>query len=347
MLVVCTMLMMKLRSVLIELTNGCTMATCLHCSSNSRHTLSGKCAVIPLHTFLKLMRSLLDCGVREVEISGGEPLTCPHHLLHLLGFARDFPDVRFKIFTNLVPPSPEALTHLVALSRLDNVEVHFPLHGDAAVHSFVVGNKHHFATALRIAKLLLSHGAQLCVNTLVSRYVCSYEQLTRLLKLCESTGIQQVSLLRLVPHGRALRNLEVLQPRLHDYINLLEALRQIDREGCFEVSIRLGCPVAPRRITLRSSIFKTSTVCLSGRQHICVLPDGMVIPCVAYKGAAHIMSIGVVSKSGELELSEWCLSKYHSYKHSVKSRCYCPAQYLYWKVDHLKIAEELLVETSP
>ena len=259
-----------------------------------------------------------------------------------LVLAREYPDIRVKIFTNGVAPVENLFSLAKYLCKLDNVEVHLPLHGDRALHSLIVRDSVHFDLVRKVIRLFRAHAAEnICVNTVVTRYLCSYEMLRRVLRLCEELKVKQVSLLRLVPHGRARINMW-LCPGITDYAKFYEALKLIDDEGCYDLTIRLGCPIAPRKLTLRSSIFKLTHQCVSGEKHICILPDGAIIPCVAFKGLADKYQLGDAESFENLN-ADWFVEE----KKRTRGCWYCFAQYLYYNgLDLAKIGEEFAIRSG-
>jgi len=327
----------QFESALVEICNFCSLAKCLHCSTCAVHLLSTRAYTLPFTLYRRVLGYLAERGCKVIEISGGEPLLLWDYIESALAIAREFPDIRIKIFTNLIAPLENLVRLASYLAKLDNVEVHFPLHGDEATHSLVMQSSTHLPLVARILEVLkLAELGNVCANTVVSRYLCSYMALRRLLEICEKLKVRQVSLLRLVPHGRARHNMW-LCPGILDYARFYQALKLIDEEASYEVKIRLGCPIAPRRITLRSNIFRITHECTSGERHICVLPDGTVLPCVAFKGLRDRYRLGSASELPELDTRWFVEEKQRS------SNCwYCYAQYIYYNgIDLAKLGEEI------
>jgi len=98
--------------------------------------------------------------------------------------------------------------------------------------------------------------------------------------VCAGLGVSKMSLLRFVPQGRGLINIEQLGMTVPQFA-VMQHMISKEVEANHLVSLRVGCPLDFRHAI---GMFDTKQhPCHAGEDLILVRPDGMVHPCAAWK----------------------------------------------------------------
>ena len=304
---------MKLKSAIIELNNSCTWCLCNYCSANSILYLSNKKLVISEEVLKSVIKDLIDLGVNEIEISGGEPFTTPKQLeLALSEFLEH--GVRVKIFTNLYindltffqSKYSEILKLIIKGNEL--VEIHFPLNtldlhkmkmfirnditinfiGKDRIYNLLIN---YLNTILRNMCILLEYEVPLGIHFLITKI--NYLDFPNIVEFAETYGIKYVSFLRLVKHGRAVKYWNELTLSEKDWFEFFRKLEWYLLDYNKNVVLRFGCPInwffLLRPVTVTEKIMSNPNIklgfkCVGGVEHICITPDLSIYPCVGAKG---------------------------------------------------------------
>ena len=318
--------MLKLRSALIEITSKCNLGSCVHCSSESRPDGEAMSPLL-LRTILNMY---IESGVQTIEVSGGEPLTALEHVLLILEHAREH-NIKVKLFTNGILLQLNETLYSLRPYR-DILEIHVALHGpNALLHEMVTNCDGSFHQALAGAVAAVGHGFDVRINTVLHKYICNERSLESLVELCDKIGAEQISFLRLVPHGRAKLSFDWLSPKLVDYMTFYKWVAEVDPP----ITIRVGCPLAHPKLVPKSPKVKIDRHCSSATSHLTWLPDATVLPCVAFKGLKHRFALG---RAIFLDMAK--LQEFLELKHKIKAGgALCVAQALYLGRDPLCILE--------
>jgi radical SAM protein with 4Fe4S-binding SPASM domain len=200
-----------------EITLACDLA-CRHCGSRA-----GKARPSELSTeeALSLADQLIELGIREVRLIGGEAYLRPDWLQLVERFARS--DVLVSITTGGRGLTPE-LARAAKNSGLRAASV--SLDGMREVHDRLRGVQGSFDAALRAMDAIGSADLELFNNTQINRL--SYPDLPELLETIAARGSRAWQIMLTVPMGRAADEPEVMiQPyELIEVFPLLATLKQ-------------------------------------------------------------------------------------------------------------------------
>jgi len=255
----------NLKELKIEVTYRCDL-NCIHCSSDARpsNLLEMTC-----DDCLCILADAAEMGVQEVVFSGGEPFLWPyiydavevavkHHLkvsvytsgnaeefkqrvsrLHNLGIAR----MIFSVF------GANATTHERITRRLGSLDRTKMAMGDA----LSVG----LATELHFVPI-----------------ADNYRELNGVAQLARQLGASRVSVLRLVPQGRAT----LIGARVLNRVQNLELRRQIQalRKEHGDHFIRTGSPY-------NFLMLNDNPSCCAAIDRLIISPDLCIFPCDAFK----------------------------------------------------------------
>ena len=297
---------MKLKSVIIELTNVCQWNFCSYCSSNSVFPWDGHRIVIDKDFLRKLLKEIVDLGVKEVEISGGEPFTCGELLSTCLDYLLDH-SIRVKIFTNFLfhfsVIEKKLLKPYKHCSHL--VEIHVPFNTtDVLTYMKLLRNDVKIDNPEKTLHALDSF-LTLCNNILRTKKFYKYKiglhflvtkinymDYTKVVEYANTLGIDEVSALRLVKHGRAIKYWEILEMNSRDWLNFFTNLEKFLMKYRGYTTLRFGCPinwfflvkpVTVRELILSNNCLKLSFKCLGGIEHLYIAPTLNIYPCVGAK----------------------------------------------------------------
>ena len=95
------------------------------------------------------------------------------------------------------------------------------------------------------------------------------DQIDKMLDYVEKNGINEISFLGLVPHGRALENRKKLYLDELDNIKLKNKLKQLQQKN-----VRIGIPLQEG---------ESDYYCYAGKNKLCIRYDGKVFGCEAFK----------------------------------------------------------------
>ena len=265
-----------------------------------------------------VVNELVDLGVEEVEISGGEPFETPELLMFCL---KEFLEhgVKIKIFSNLYIKDLFVANIFNRINKLifehkDLVEIHFPLNTlnvytmrkffrcdgcypitysiiDQVVKGYAYTSLiEYLDVVLKNVQMYVKEGVKLGIHFLVTRI--NYEHFEEVINFAKEIGVNTVSFLRLVKHGRASYPIHWLELHMRKddwqlfYFKIIKYI--LKHEG--PVVLRFGCPINwfflfPEFNQIASNKYvKLSYECVGGVKHICITPDLNIYPCVGAKG---------------------------------------------------------------
>jgi len=277
----------------IEVTYQCDL-NCIHCSSDARPSNSLQ---VSREDCLRILSEAAQMGAREVAFSGGEPL--------------------------LWSPIKEAVEHaakrgmsitIYTSGNADGFEVKArKLHAGGATrfifsvfgstresHERVTRKSGSFQRTREAMRAALSVGLTTEIHFVPM--ADNYRELSDVAKLAQGLGASRVSVLRLVPQGRAA----LLRGRTLSRIQNLELRRQILALRKSGMDVRTGSPYNVLMVNEKPA-------CLAGIDRLIIGPDLRVYPCDAFKriGAAELVRNEEWSSLSAVSLPEcWERSPY-------------------------------------
>jgi radical SAM protein with 4Fe4S-binding SPASM domain len=260
----------RLREFKMEVTHGCEL-NCIHCSSDARP--SNKLQM-QRDDCLRILAQAVEMGAQEVAFSGGEPLTWPHLADAVEAAAKG--GLNVTIYT--AGYVPDFMAHASVLFKRGAKRFIFSIFGgDASSHeriTRIAGSFKRTCDAIVTAKCLglatESHFVPLSTN---------YAELRAVAVLSKRLGAEAVSVLRLVPQGRAA----LIQGRALTKVQNLQLRRQIMELRTEGLNIRAGSPY-------NFLMVNDSPRCSAAIDRLIVGPDLRIHPCDAFKqvGADHV-----------------------------------------------------------
>lgn len=257
-----------LSEIYLELLDKCLLA-CRHCSTSASR--QGE-KILGIDTVRKVIAEAKALGAAHLTLSGGEPLLYPG-IWDVLAYAQSqgFETTVYTsgIIASRSGPGPIAGGTSRKLSKYAS-KVITSLHGpNAATHDYITATPGSFALSLESIRCLAKHNL---VEVHMVPMKTNYRSVGQVFALCARLGVNQVSLLRLVPQGRCLRNPQLLMSpaEYHSFRLLVESL---EGDG---LAIRKGAP-------FRCLFFAAAGSCSAGQDKVLIGPDGTVLPCEAFK----------------------------------------------------------------
>jgi radical SAM protein with 4Fe4S-binding SPASM domain len=253
----------KLREFKIEVTYHCNL-NCLHCSSDARPSN-------PLEMSRDDCRRILEeaktMGAKEVAFSGGEPLGWQHlgnsvSLAMNLGF-------RITIYTSGITDNFKLKAkdmHKIGVERF----IFSLFGGTASTHERIT----RVLGSFNVTKEAIIAAKEIGLKTELHFVPMStnYRELRDVAILAQQSGVSVVSVLRLVPQGRAA----LLSGRILNRIQNLELKTIIQDLRNSGLTIRLGSPYNILMLNEKPG-------CWAAIDRLIIGPDLKVYPCDAFK----------------------------------------------------------------
>jgi radical SAM protein with 4Fe4S-binding SPASM domain len=282
----------QLKEIKIEVTHKCLL-NCIHCSSGSSSINNLE---ICWYDCKRIIREAAEMGVETIVFSGGEPLLW-----------EDIDKAVKETFRLGMRPiiytSGVVVDRPFIISRLEDLGVDtfiFALYGQKTIHDLIT----------RVSgswKRLMNSVFKVSVNKEFHfvPFPSTYLELDNLVSFIGVFGNTRVSVLRLVPHGRAThsRNLILSVDQAKELKNLIENLTIAGND------IRTGSPFNFLGIN-------ENPVCLAATDRLTISPDLTIHPCDAFKHLNHL-SLGVRDSGPRLNDTSlkrcWTLSPFLSW----------------------------------
>jgi len=272
----------NLREFKIEVTYRCDL-NCVHCSSDARPSNSLE---MSRDDCVRILAEAAKMGARDVAFSGGEPLLWPH-VFDVVEAAAEH-GLKVTLYTSGC--ADDFQKKAKRLRELGTSRFIFSMFGATATsHERVTrkaGSFEHTQSAMRYA---LSVG--LTTELHFVPMAGNYSELADVAQLARELGASRVSVLRLVPQGRAA----LVRDRTLSRVQNLELRRAIQalRAKHGHDFVRTGSPY-------NFLMLNDSPACFAAIDRLIIGPDLRLYPCDAFK------RIGAVEL---VETEEWsCLA---------------------------------------
>lgn len=265
--------MFELRELKIEVTHDCLLH-CSHCSSMAKEN---SLRTINWDVCQRIIHEAAGMGVTQITFSGGEPLLWKplkdaFYLVNSYGM---------QIFLYTTGNVPNADQKLEELSVLGLSKVMFSIFGaNQEEHEAITKVVGSYNTSLRLIQKCIQLNLE--VEFHFVPLACNYQSLEPIVILAKKLGVSRVSLLRLVPQGRASLN-DQLSPERN--LHLRKIVIELRKQG---YDIRTGSPYNFLMLGEEKS-------CCASIDRLTIGPDLCIFPCDAFK---HILprKLGVSSK---------------------------------------------------
>lgn len=255
------MLNCELKEMKIEVTKKCPLA-CVHCSSDANEE---QILEISTEKSLELIGQAIELGMKELSISGGEPLIWSG-IYNIVKFSHDN-GIKVNIYTSgNVRDIDKVFKHL---SQNGLTKVIFSLYSDMREeHNRVTRKKDSFDNTLAAINAANNNGIETEIHFVALKK--TYHKLEAIVRLSLSLGINQVSVLRFVPQGRG-KVLDVLSRKENE--ELVSTIKRLRKEG---FKIRTGSPY-------NVLLLNKDPKCMAAYDRLIISPDLKIYPCDAFK----------------------------------------------------------------
>lgn len=291
-----------LKELSIELTNYCLMK-CLMCSSGSMAS-KGK-DELTNEEIIYLIFHARELGATTLSLSGGDPITLGTDVHEYITYARMLGYDEVLFYTTGVQSLPlewitsEFLTPIHDTPKLVFV---FSLHSHKPeVNDYIMGRTGAWKSIVSSIDKVIRSGIRVWVHMVPM--LPNWHDAPKLMTMCNSMRVEQMSLLRFVPQTRGKANNKQLAMDRQDFIRMQYMMQNLMDSWLPKIKIRLGCPIDFRH-TVYDNVKTKMHECHAGIDLILVRPNGDVHPCAAWKtlpGDDNIRnkSLKEIWKSGE------------------------------------------------
>ena len=255
-------------TVIWDITWACPRR-CLYCYAETDQAPSQE--VLPLERALSLVDEMADAGVLLVFLGGGDPFAYP-----------GIESVVLRMLTRGITPQ------LATKSRLSENTVaaftsaglqYFQVSVDSAepeIADFLTGSQGYLSDAENNLRLLTAYGLKINVNAVITPY--NIQGVNELIDMLAHYNVVRIAL---SPYGRShFRHRDDLFLSANNKA-MLDQIVEAARTKYAHVIFKLGniMDLASMPPEKRNAIWERRARCTAGRQSICILPDGRVIPC--------------------------------------------------------------------
>jgi len=252
-----------LKEIKFEVTHDCLL-NCAHCSSKSRPD-SG--LSMDLVTYERILDEAYDMGVKLAVFSGGEPLLWDY-IDKAISRSLEYGIETILYTTGNVTNAEKRLRELYSIGLRRAI---FSIFGSsAAEHEAVTKYKGSYQQTIRVLIYCFNIGIKTEVHFVPLS--CNYKNLMTIARLSAKLNVERISILRLVPQGRASDICEGQLNRCQniELRNMIKLLREKGHD------IRVGSPY-------NFLMLRKNPKCRAGSDRMTISPDYCIFPCDAFK----------------------------------------------------------------
>lgn len=245
----------------INVTNKCNLR-CIHCHLSSGTALENE---MTKKEIIRVIDEARDLGVRNLTISGGEPLV-RNDILSIVEYAHEQNIDRITVVTNGTLITNETAEKFSKL----NVDVQVSLDGAREeTHDFIRGKGTYKKTIGGIKKLV-NAGAHFYIGMTIMKK--NMNEMQEMAELSKSLRINVLHLTILQNKGRAKENPLVIGLEDEDYVTAIKKMKEISNLTNINISTEEA---------FRGKVERLSKIdlCGAGSGIISVAADGNVYPC--------------------------------------------------------------------
>lgn len=246
-------------------TNQCN-ARCLHCSSNSTIRTNDE---LTEYEALNLIDQLIEAGVIDLAISGGEPLMRPD-ISRIISYARDR-GLMVGLGSNGWKLTRQQ-AHSLASARLNRLQI--SLDGLRSSHDALRDWPGLFKEVLASIKVTQDMG--LCVHVCCTINKYNANELSEFADFISGIGVRRINFSRYVPTGRGNDSLDLKGKEWEKVIRSCIELRDKYR-NVIEITTHLAQQVL---IDNQVKSLPAFIGCQAGIGQGCITANGTVLPCV-------------------------------------------------------------------
>ncbi len=258
--------------VVLEITDACNI-NCLWCYANAGYAIKRPRKHMPFENLKKVLKLLLDAGVKQITFSGGEPTIYPR-IKDAIKTAKDMGFV-VHINTNGYVLTKDLIREFkyLGLSQIQtNIDSINPVK-----HDFIRGMPGSFEKAVRCLKNASEVGITAVSQTVLTNL--NEKEVIDIFRLARDLGVHRCRVWDMTPsEGMAKMNIN-LAPT--DYLKTLENLYEYGIENGLK-RIETGDPLFP--LERKLSVEVTGGFCVSYHgASTTISPHGDVFYCATYR----------------------------------------------------------------
>ncbi len=306
----------------LELLRRCSN-TCLHCSSGS--SLESQ-ELIPIESAINIVHESLRLGLKEVILSGGEPLLYKD-LIQLVRYIRS-KKISVIIYTSgsildeKNQPISVPFSLIEELNDLGIKRYNLSLNSSIpTLHDEFMATKGSWDRAIEFINNCNILHEEIHIHAVLSKY--NYDNFVELCFLLEQLRIKTLRVLKLVPQGRAKLRYMKLNPSNIEYDVFWGQMKSLKKS--MGVNVKLGAH-------LYSLTNNSGHECSLHSNKLTISPDGTLSVCAALKGLAKALKSPNMRDNSIANLldSSW-RQKHDDFK--FKYMFSCPAQKMYKRMN--------------
>jgi len=255
----------QLKEFKIEVTYRCEL-NCIHCSSDARPS---NLLEISYDDCLRILKEAEMMGTKAVAFSGGEPLLWPNIFDVVQAAVKHGMSVTIYSSGN----TEEFKTKAAHLHDLGTTKIIFSLFGsNSTTHERTTRKVGSFERTLEAIKDTIQVGLHAEIHFVPMSD--NYNELTEIASLANGLGASRISVLRLVPQGRAA----LVERRALNRVQNLQLARRIRglRSKYGKDFIRTGSPY-------NFLLLNDNPACCAAIDRLIIAPDLKLYPCDAFK----------------------------------------------------------------
>lgn len=259
-----------LKEISFEIIRKCPN-NCLHCSSLSNINCTEE---VPLEIFMDVINKGIELGLQSVCLSGGEPFI-HKDIVKIIEFLNEkklktiiyTSGIILDDFGNLAAFDEEIIKRVSGKVEklIFNMEA-----SKEDTYDKIMGTIGCFNYFLRSVKIVRENNISLEAHFVPMKL--NINEIDTTMELAMELGIQRVSFLRLVNHGRAEENIDVIGLSEKETFDVKRKLNEIEKK--YGNAIRIGVP-------LTEDICRHNCEAANGKLNIKY--DGTVYPCEVFK----------------------------------------------------------------
>lgn len=266
-----------LKEFKIEVTYQCDL-NCIHCSSDTRPSNSLQ---MSREDCLRILSEAATMGAKDVAFSGGEPLLWPHIFEAVKTAIENQLNVTIYTSGNLEYFKDKVIN----LRSFGASRIIFSIFGGtAASHEQITRKAGSFERTKSAARD--AHEVGLIIEFHFVPMSSNYRELNDVVSLARQLGASRISVLRLVPQGRAA----LLRGRILNRVQNLELRRQIQSLRKSGFDIRTGSPY-------NFLLLNEKPGCWAAIDRLIIGPDLQLYPCDAFKRIDAVELVGTANFS--------------------------------------------------
>lgn len=261
-----------LKEISIEIIRKCPN-NCLHCSSSSNATCT---EVLPYEKFQDIVSDAKLLGAQKICLSGGEPLLHPM-VTDMVEFVNRL-NMSCVIYTSGITISNDGHYDSIPYVLVESL-AQFPVRlifnieaGTEKTYDKIMGTRNCFYKMQESVRRIVSAGIK--VEAHFVPMSLNVNEIEETVNLCERLGVEKVSFLRLVAHGRAEQHRDAIALKDDELTELKKQLISLQNQA--HISVRIGVPLSKDY---------TCSQCEAANGKLNIKYNGEVYPCEVFKNS--------------------------------------------------------------